>query len=408
MAGLSHCLKKIGLSKHEAAILKGDAKEYVGEGYEAHKAAVQAVQDHIAYLMAEWDDIVEQIQAQIGTKTDLADKKNVDSAITEASRLGEENPQGDVAELRNRALDGVNDADSHDIDAVTESVHEGQYLAVRKIGEAMPVKVLETDISRDLANRAFSGTSHTPEKRAKVAIRDYVRTLVSAWKNTEENAKTPEDRLRLTEQFRVFKDGYVTRLNSYLSAHSRVVSTFIVGPAKFPTSSNAKKSNSADNRAAELLEWEKKGVKRLNDAAKGPTDRSPASEAENARSKLQERQKSQDAMKAANKIVRDKSLSDDQKVAKIVESGLSEKLAREALKPDFMGRIGFPDYALKNKNAETRRLTQRVSELEGKQQKAEETGGRQEFNFDGGMVELDYADGTLRIRHDAKPPEEVR
>ena len=30
MAGLSHCLKKIGLSKHEAAILKGDAKEYVG------------------------------------------------------------------------------------------------------------------------------------------------------------------------------------------------------------------------------------------------------------------------------------------------------------------------------------------------------------------------------------------
>lgn len=40
---------------------------------------------------------------------------------------------------------------------------------------------------------------------------------------------------------------------------------------------------------------------------------------------------------------------------------ISEARARELLKPDFAGRRGFPDYMLKNNNANIRRLKQRLA-----------------------------------------------
>lgn len=81
------------------------------------------------------------------------------------------------------------------------------------------------------------------------------------------------------------------------------------------------------------------------------------------RDKLAGLQQLQARMKAANAAIR-KGGTDDEKIARLVAVGLNEMPAREALKPDFMGRIGFPDYALTNNNANIRRIKQRIEQLE--------------------------------------------
>ena len=59
-------MKKIGLGKHEAAILNGNVKDYLDDGYMPKAAAIQAVQDYIAELTADRNSIVDQIKEQIG------------------------------------------------------------------------------------------------------------------------------------------------------------------------------------------------------------------------------------------------------------------------------------------------------------------------------------------------------
>lgn len=63
MSTLAHCLKKLNLSEHEAAILKGRVDELKGEGYEAHQAAVSAVSDLIDVAQQDRADIVGQVRA---------------------------------------------------------------------------------------------------------------------------------------------------------------------------------------------------------------------------------------------------------------------------------------------------------------------------------------------------------
>ena len=56
-------------------------------------------------------------------------------------------------------------------------------------------------------------------------------------------------------------------------------------------------------------------------------------------------------MKAGDKVVRDKSLTNEQKVEKLTGIGLTRERAWQALKPDFCGRVGLPDYALQTTTA---------------------------------------------------------
>ncbi len=74
--------------------------------------------------------------------------------------------------------------------------------------------------------------------------------------------------------------------------------------------------------------------------------------------------KSQETMKAVNKIIRVTKLTDEEKAAEIVAAGLLSKAqAIEILKPDHCGRVGFASYSLSNNNAEIRRTKKRIAEL---------------------------------------------
>lgn len=81
--------------------------------------------------------------------------------------------------------------------------------------------------------------------------------------------------------------------------------------------------------------------------------------------KLAGLEKSQETMKAVNKIIRCKKLSDAEKVAEIEAAELlTATQAEEILKPDHCGRVGFASYSLSNNNAEIRRIKSRLEDLE--------------------------------------------
>ena len=105
-------------------------------------------------------------------------------------------------------------------------------------------------------------------------------------------------------------------------------------------------------------------------------------------------------MKAANQIVRNPRLTDDEKVAQIVATcGLRGTSARELLKPDFGGRFGFPGYSLTNNSANIRRMQQRLKGLANESGRSSMT-----LSFSGGRVEDNAEACRVRIYHDAKPP----
>jgi hypothetical protein len=117
--------------------------------------------------------------------------------------------------------------------------------------------------------------------------------------------------------------------------------------------------------------------------------------------KIAAAEKLQATMKAANQIVRNPRLTNDEKVAQIVATcGLRDRSARELLKPDFGGRFGFPDYQLTNNGANIRRMQQRLKGLANESGRASVT-----LAFAGGRVEDNAEACRVRIYHDVKPPE---
>jgi hypothetical protein len=119
--------------------------------------------------------------------------------------------------------------------------------------------------------------------------------------------------------------------------------------------------------------------------------------------KIAAAEKLQTTMKAANLIVRNRRLTDDEKIAQLVATcGLRDTSARELLKPDFGGRFGFPDYQLTNNGANIRRMQQRLKGLANESGRASVT-----LPFAGGRVEDNAEECRVRIYHDVKPSSET-
>lgn len=121
------------------------------------------------------------------------------------------------------------------------------------------------------------------------------------------------------------------------------------------------------------------------------------------RAKLEKLEGLQRKMKEANQIVRRRTLTDEQKVAALEDLGVSNSNAWRVLEPDFMGRVGFPDYALKNNNANIRRIKERIQGLEARTNEP----GRPDIRGDGYVIREDTDDNRILFVFDAKPPKAV-
>jgi len=124
------------------------------------------------------------------------------------------------------------------------------------------------------------------------------------------------------------------------------------------------------------------------------------------REKLSGMERMQATMKAVNKAIRRKGAT-AYSIAQ--EAGVSVELAEKALKPDFCGRIGFPNYALQNNNANIRRVKERIADLE-KLAEAQTTAGEDVTTHtgEGWKVVESVTENRLMIIFDAIPAEETR
>jgi hypothetical protein len=118
---------------------------------------------------------------------------------------------------------------------------------------------------------------------------------------------------------------------------------------------------------------------------------------EKLRAKLQKLDGDRARMVEANKAVR----GPDPRAA-LARLGFAEAAIDNALTPDFMGRLGFPDFALRNAAGEAGRLRKRIEQLE----KRASTQAPPRVEVEGARIE--EAENRVRVFFDRKPDEAIR
>jgi hypothetical protein len=120
------------------------------------------------------------------------------------------------------------------------------------------------------------------------------------------------------------------------------------------------------------------------------------------REKIADMEKRQTMMKAVNNALRKK---DDAKLAAL---GMTPEQVARAKTPDCMGAIGFPDYKLKNNNANLRRCKMRLAHLERLAVRAETTPATEVAYTGGVTLTENAAENRLQVRFPGIPAEAVR
>ncbi|WP_331877465.1 hypothetical protein [Longimicrobium sp.] len=256
------------------------------------------------------------------------------------------------------------------------------------------------DVPLSLAVSAHGGTSLSPERRGEQERAGYVAHMEHVCATLAPLATTDEQREYLRAALERYKSGYLRRLSAHLAAKGRCLSPMITGPANFPAARNEKANASERKRGNELQEWSAKALAAMQrDLGRtnggGPILSDDPDAPDLLRQKIDEAERLQVLMREANKIVRSKHLSADEK---------AEQLA--ALGPAVPAEVsrGFPSYALTNNAANIRRMRDRLTLIERRRAQAPS-----EFTGSAGVRVVDnVAANRVQVIHPGKPPKADR
>ncbi|MBQ6091400.1 MAG: hypothetical protein IJL07_09070 [Lachnospiraceae bacterium] len=215
-----------------------------------------------------------------------------------------------------------------------------------------------------------------------------------------------EERQADAEKAYGLAERYAKRLADNMNAESRIgcmcPSVMISGPSNFPVRRKEKQNAAWDRNHKEWNEIQEI-LHRIEDIRYGREIIKSSDEdaVEKLEKKLEELKAMQEKMKAANKAVRAK--DEEQGNAKLRELGFTDEQISELRKPDFCGRIGFPDYALQNNNANIHRVEDRIKSLKATKEK-----GTQEEEYGSFKVVENTEIMRIQIFFDGKPEPEVR
>lgn len=117
--------------------------------------------------------------------------------------------------------------------------------------------------------------------------------------------------------------------------------------------------------------------------------------------KLEDMKKLHEDMKAANKALRlkDKEAGNDQ----LREMGYSEESIEELRKPDYLGRVGYPNFQLSNNNANIHRVEERLKRLKAVKERESSEQEYKTFKVVENTEAMRY-----QIIFDGKPDAEIR
>ena len=263
------------------------------------------------------------------------------------------------------------------------------------------------DIDPATARRAHAGTSHDPERRGDQVRSGYSATLTADLANLSRLATTDEKREILAEEFQRYRAGYRAHTLAHLAAQSQCLSTMIAGPSNFNVARARKRNATEDKRRTELLSFRERALaairKKLTPEL-APIMAGDSDAVARLRADLAKREALQAKMKAANAAIRKHAKAGaDAQIAALAELGISAPVARELLKPDFCGRIGYADFETKNNGARIRDIEKRIAALEvAKATPATEIEGT------AATIEEDAAANRIRLTFPGKPDAAVR
>ena len=203
-----------------------------------------------------------------------------------------------------------------------------------------------------------------------------------------------------TELQAEYEAKYLNKWREWLAALSRCYSVLVTGPARFNSRRHERMNDYERAAKQRLKDWSEKVVKRINRQER----LTGWQEVERLQSKLDTLTELHDKMKAANKIVRSKKMSEEEQIDGLVALGLNEKQAVEILKPtERWQSVGFPTYQLQNNLAKIKD-TQAAIERHKAMAEADD----KEIAFNGGRVVVCNSDERMRFYFDEIPPVEVR
>ncbi len=119
---------------------------------------------------------------------------------------------------------------------------------------------LSSDVSLQLAIRGHAGTSHTPERRGESEVAEYVAHITNFNAKLDAVADTDERMAEAVAQSERYRENYIKRLSAVWSSRSRMMSTMITGPARFPVARQEKIWRSYENKAKELYAWQDRAL----------------------------------------------------------------------------------------------------------------------------------------------------
>ena len=203
-----------------------------------------------------------------------------------------------------------------------------------------------------------------------------------------------------TELQAEYEAKYLNKWREWLAALSRCYSVLVTGPARFNNRRHERMNDYERAARQRLRDWSEKVVKRINRQQR----LTGWQEVERLQSKLDTLTELHERMKAANKIVRSKKMSEEEQIDGLVALGLNEKQAVEILKPtERWQSVGFPTYQLQNNLAKIKD-TQAAIERHKAMADAED----KEITFNGGRVVVCNSEERMRFYFDEIPPVEVR
>ena len=260
----------------------------------------------------------------------------------------------------------------------------------------------EDEISFDIAEYAYRGTSFRSEDRAKSEQRYYVANMHAFYDDLWEKS---EDKEAVNAAILIYKARYIEKKHDMLCTRSRCLSTMITGPANFPVARVEKANRSYSNKSDAFDEWREKAQKRIRKNLGLIAPSFISSDDSDAVTKLETKisdlEALQSAMKLANKEHR-RTKGDIE--AMNVDESMKERLrgwkenghAAYADKP-------FQGFSLTNNNANIKRYKQRLLILKREQSKPDN-----EISFDGGTYIDNAEDNRIQLLFDGKPDEETR
>lgn len=196
-----------------------------------------------------------------------------------------------------------------------------------------------------------------------------------------------------------YEQKYIALNVRWLNSMSRCASSAVVGPARFPVA-RMEKYNKWERHAREYLDmWREKVIKRMTKQKrlKG------WAEIERLQEKVDQLKEAQEKMKQVNKLLRLKSLDDDEKKDELQNMGFSDREIDKLMDDSNWWGRGFASFSLSNNLAKIKDAEARIARLVKIANSDEK-----EYEFDWGKVVLATQDERLRLVFNDIPSAEIR